>query len=44
MNLWTGSSQYYRFFSVKSWSIETPTGQAKDPWVDITIAANLSVV
>ena len=44
MNLWTGSSQYYRYFSVKSWTIDPPTGSAKDPWVDITIAANLSVV
>jgi hypothetical protein len=44
MNLWTESSQYYRFFSVKSWSIDPPVGQAKDPWVDITIATNLTVV
>ncbi len=44
MNLWTGSSQFYRFFSVKSWSIEPPTGQAADPWVDIVVAANLTVV
>jgi FlaG/FlaF family flagellin (archaellin) len=42
MNLWTGSSQYYRYFSVSSWLI-VGKGNA-EPWIDITIAANLTVV
>ena len=44
MNLWTGSSQYYRYFGVRSWLIDPPTGQAKDPWIDIAVVANLTVV
>jgi hypothetical protein len=44
MNLWNGSGTYWRYFSVKSWLIDTPVGQAKDPWVDIVVAANLTIV
>jgi len=44
MNLWTGSNTYWRYFGVKSWLIDTPVGQAKDPWVDIVVAANLTIV
>ena len=44
MNLWTGSGTYWRYYSVKSWTIDTPVGLAKDPWVDIAIAARLTVV
>jgi FlaG/FlaF family flagellin (archaellin) len=44
MNLWTGSSQYYRYYSVKSWLIDPPTGSAKDPWIDIATVINLTVV
>lgn len=43
MNLWTGSSMYWRYFQVKSWSIDPPSGQAKDPWVCIVTVANLTV-
>jgi hypothetical protein len=45
MNLWTGQAggqMYWRYFSVKTWAIETPTGQAKDPWVTISMVANLT--
>jgi hypothetical protein len=44
MNLWTGSNTYWRYFSVKSWSISSPVANAQDPWVDIVIAANLTIV
>jgi len=45
MNLWTGSGTYWRYFSVKTWLIDTSTqGSAQTPLVDIAIAANLTVV
>lgn len=42
MNLWTGNEPYWRYFSVKAWTIDAPTGQAKDPWVTISLVANLT--
>ena len=42
MNLWTGSQMYWRYFGVKHWTIETPVGQANDPWVTVSLAANLN--
>lgn len=45
MNLWTGdpgSEMYWRYFGVKSWTIDPPVGQAKDPWVTISMVANLT--
>ena len=41
MNLWTGNEPYWRYFSVKTWTIDPPVGQAKDPWVTIALVANL---
>ncbi len=41
MNLWTGSQAYWRYFLVKYWIVDTPVGQANDPWVTISAAANL---
>jgi len=43
MNLWDGTNMYFRYFSVKTWAIDPPTGNAAAPWVDIYLAANLSV-
>ncbi len=43
MNLYNGHSAYWRFFPMRQWNIDPPTGQAKDPWVDILISANLAV-
>ena len=43
MNLWDGSSMVWRYFSVKSWSIDKPTGGGADPWLTISAAANLTV-
>ena len=41
MNLWTGDEPYWRYFGVKSWTIDSPVGQAKDPWITIALVANL---
>jgi hypothetical protein len=43
MNLWDGSTSYWRYFSVKSWIIDKPSGSNKDTWLTITAAANLTV-
>ena len=43
MNLWTGSGTYWRYFSIRSWMLDTK-GATTDPWVDIVMAANLTVV
>jgi hypothetical protein len=43
MNLWTGSGTYWRYFSIRSWMLDTQ-GATPDPWVDIVMAANLTVV
>jgi len=44
MNLWSGTSMYWRYFPVHSWTINPPTGLAKDPWVCTTQASVLTVV
>jgi hypothetical protein len=33
----------WRYFSVKTWSIDKPTGGGADPWLTIAAAANLTV-
>jgi FlaG/FlaF family flagellin (archaellin) len=43
MNLWDGTNSYWRYFSVKSWLIDKPTGSNKDTWITITAVANLTV-
>jgi hypothetical protein len=42
MNLWDGSNTVWRYFSVKTWSIDKPTG-GQDAWLTISAAANLTV-
>jgi hypothetical protein len=43
MNLWDGSNMVWRYFSVKTWSVDKPTGGGADPWLTIAAAANLTV-
>jgi len=43
MNLWDGSNMVWRYFSVKTWSIDKPSGSNKDTWLTISAAANLTV-
>jgi FlaG/FlaF family flagellin (archaellin) len=42
MNLWDGTTSYWRYFSVKTWLIDKPTGSIKDTWITISAAANLT--
>lgn len=44
MNLWSGSSMYWRYFRVATWSIDPPSGQAKDPWVCIVLVTKMTVL
>ncbi len=43
MNLWDGSNMVWRYFSVKTWSIDKPSGGGADPWLTIAAASNLTV-
>ncbi len=43
MNLWSGTGMYWRYFHVKTWTIDAPSGSAKDPWVCILSVINLTV-
>ena len=43
MNLWSGSSMYYRYFLVHQWYIDRPTGAVKNPFVTINYAMPLVV-
>jgi hypothetical protein len=43
MNLWDGSTSYWRYFSVKTWIIDKPSGSNKDTWLTTVAAANLTV-
>jgi len=43
MNLWDGTNTIWRYFSVKTWSIDKPSGGGADPWLTIAAAANLTV-
>jgi FlaG/FlaF family flagellin (archaellin) len=43
MNLWSGSSMYYRYFLVHEWYIDRPTGAVKNPYVTINMAIPLVV-
>ena len=42
MNLWDGSHMVWRYFSVKTWSIDK-SSSGPDPWMTIAAAANLTV-
>jgi len=41
MNLYSGGS-VWRYYTVKMWQIEPPTGQAKNPYIDVVIATSLA--
>jgi len=41
MNLYTGSSTQWRYYSVTSWIMVPPGGNAVDPWLDVVVAASL---
>ncbi len=43
MNLWSGTSMYYRHFLVHQWYIDRPTGAVKNPFVTINMAIPLVV-
>jgi hypothetical protein len=43
MNLWDGTNTIWRYFGVKTWSVDKPTGGGADPWVTISAVANLTV-
>jgi FlaG/FlaF family flagellin (archaellin) len=43
MNLWSGTSMYYRYFLVHQWYIDRPTGAVKNPYVTINMAIPLVV-
>ncbi|MEM0343450.1 MAG: FG-GAP-like repeat-containing protein [Thermoplasmata archaeon] len=40
MNLYAGG-QSWRYYSVKTWTMAQPTGQAKNPYIDIVLAESL---
>jgi hypothetical protein len=42
LNLYTGSSTYWRYFPVTQWLMADPPNQGADPWIDITLAVNLN--
>lgn len=41
MDLYSGGP-VWRYYMVKTWSIEKPTGSAKNPYIDIVLAASLT--
>jgi len=41
MNLYSGG-QVWRYYQVKMWAMEQPTGQAKNPYIDVVIATSLA--
>jgi len=41
MDLYSGGP-VWRYYLVKTWSIERPTGSAKNPYIDIALAASLA--
>lgn len=41
MNLYSGGP-VWRYYQVKIWTIEKPTGTAKDPYIDVVVATSLA--
>jgi hypothetical protein len=41
MNLYSGGP-VWRYYQVKVWQMDQPTGQAKNPYIDVVVAASLS--
>jgi hypothetical protein len=41
MNLYSGGP-VWRYYAVKMWQIDKPTGSAKDPYIDIVVASSLA--
>jgi len=42
LNLYTGSSTYWRYFPVTQWLVPAPPNQGAQPWIDIVLAVNLN--
>jgi len=42
MNLFSGEDPVWRYYLVKTWAIEKPTGTAKNPYIDIALASSLA--
>lgn len=43
MNLYSDGPSW-RYYEVKTWTMDQPTGQAKNPYIDIVVAQSLSAV
>jgi FlaG/FlaF family flagellin (archaellin) len=42
LNLYTGSSTYWRYYPVAQWLVPGPPNQGAEPWIDIVLAVNLN--
>jgi hypothetical protein len=42
LNLYTGSSTYWRYYPVTQWLMDNPPNQGATPWIDIVLAVNLN--